>query len=130
MFFLAFGCKKNDQWMIDLPETKKVTGLNQWAFVAGKNSKLMSEPGMNADVINYLNIGSMLEIIKKDDKLSSLNNENDYWYYVDYEGENGWIFGTYINIYNTYEEAEKKCIDMLTILKNEEESKNNAKDKK
>jgi uncharacterized protein YgiM (DUF1202 family) len=130
LLFLLIVCKKDNQWTIDLPETRDIANLNQWAFVVKSNSKLRQEPSVNSDVINYINIGSMMQIIKKDDKLSTFNTENDYWYYVDYEGERGWIFGTYIEIYNTYEEAEKKCIEMLTVLAKKEEEKNNGKEKK
>jgi uncharacterized protein YraI len=35
--------------------------------------------------------------------------ETDYWFQVNYDGLQGWVFGSYINIYDTKEAAEVKA---------------------
>lgn len=115
---LILSCKKDglsskNDWQIDLPETKIPQNISQWAINKYPFIKLRMEPTEESKIIYYLPIGAIIKIIKKDGELSSFDNENNYWYNIDYEGETGWIFGSFIEIFNSYEEALKRSEEII-----------------
>ena len=104
------SCKNNEtsnknDWQIDLPETKIPRAINQWA--------INKYPFIESKIVYYLPIGAIIKVLKKDSELSSFDNEKNYWYNIDYEGETGWIFGSFIEVFNTYEEALKRSEEIV-----------------
>jgi hypothetical protein len=122
ILFLFISCGKSDnsnnKFEINLPQTQTPLDFNQWGVTKYASLKLRTEPLEEADVINHLPLGAIVEIIKKDKELKNFENVSDYWYYIDYKSENGWIFGSYLEIFNGYEEAEKKSEEILFGNKN------------
>lgn len=110
------GCKKekvNEDWVIELPVTFTPEDLNQWAVVKYSLPKLRLEPIPRTKILNYLPLASLAKVIKRENEIKNFDNETNYWYYIDYEGEKGWVFGTFIELYNNYEEAEKRSEEIL-----------------
>ncbi len=125
------SCIKNKDTKIQLPETKNLDLMYQWAYIKENLiPRLKMEPNPESKVVSYLKEGALLKILKKDTKLSELDNEIDYWYFVDYEGEQGWIFGSFIEIYNNKEETIKECEQMLLNKKQDKNQKDNKDQKK
>lgn len=114
---LILSCKNNDPankwWKIELPLTETPVDLNQWGVTKYNSLKLREFPQEEAAVIRNLPLGAIVEVIKKDKLLKNFDNANDYWYFVDYKSESGWIFGLYLDIFNTFEESEKKSEEVL-----------------
>ena len=117
LFLMFSNCKnkelKDNNWVIELPETKNPTNLYQWAIVRYELSRLREEPQDETNIINYLPQGVILNIIKKQDKLTKFNNKKGHWFFVDYEGEKGWIFESFIEIFNSYNEALKRSEEII-----------------
>ena len=114
LFILECKCDdKKDEWIIELPETKNPTNINQWAVIKYSSIKLRQEPVAKAKIINYMPLGMIVKILKKNNQLKNFNNDIDYWYYIDFEGEKGWVFGSFLEVFNNYEEAEKRCEKMI-----------------
>lgn len=119
--FLILNClnktKETDTNYIELFDSFSPKELNQWAITRFDSLKLRDFPEEEAKIINYLPLASVVEVIKKDNKLSKFTNITDYWYLVDYKGERGWIFGYYLEILNTYEESVKRSEEILFGIK-------------
>jgi hypothetical protein len=98
---------------IPLPATEHPRNLNLWGVSRYTNIKLRAKPEEKSEVLKYITQGSILELIKQSDSTFLFDGKNDYWYYVRYNGLYGWIFGSYIDIYITKSEAEKKCEEIL-----------------
>ena len=118
LFILISSCKNNEasnknDWQIDLPVTKIPQAINQWAINKYPFIKLRMEPTEESKIVYYLPIGAIIKVLKKDSELSSFDNEKNYWYNIDYEGETGWIFGSFIEVFNTYEEALKRSEEIV-----------------
>ena len=109
IIIILFSCKHKD-YSIDLPLTQTPTELNQWGITKYDSLKLRNGPDEKADdiTITRIPLGAIVEIIKKDNKIKNFENMNDNWYYLDYKGQEGWMFGAFLEIFNSYEEAEKK----------------------
>ncbi len=117
LLLLIPGCKKKEpkknNWLIELPQTKNPIELYQWAIVKYKFSRLREEPIEESKIINYLPEGVIINIIKKQDKLTKFNNKKGHWFYIDNEGEKGWIFESFIEIFNSYDEALKRSEEII-----------------
>lgn len=120
--FILFSCAKKENEIISyeiiLPQTNTPLDMNQWGVTKFGLLKLRLEPKEDAEIINHLPLGALLEIIKKDKDLKTFDNMPNYWYYIDFKGETGWIFGYYLDIYNTEEEAIKRSEEVLFGGKN------------
>ncbi|MCH5149503.1 MAG: SH3 domain-containing protein [Spirochaetales bacterium] len=105
--------KKKANINIPLPDTVRPSNLNLWGVSRYSNIKLRAKPEDNSEVLKYITQGSILELIKQSHSTFLFDGRNDYWYYARYNGLYGWIFGSYIDIYITKSEAEKKCEEIL-----------------
>src|SRR4030042_458095 len=83
IFFIINCTDKNknrlENKLVLLKETKKQFELYQWAVINQELPRLRDAPAEDAKVINYLNIGTVVKILKIDDKITKFNNNNDYW---------------------------------------------------
>lgn len=48
-----------------------------------------------------------MEILSRSDKEDTIENETAYWYRVDYQGLKGWIFGAYVEMFETRAKADQ-----------------------
>jgi len=119
ILFLSCSNKnsENSNNYIELFDTFSPKEMNQWAVTKFDGLKLRETPEEESKIVNHLPIGSVVEIIKKDKELKEFININDYWYFIDYRGEKGWIFGYYLEVFNSYEEAVKRSEEMLFGIK-------------
>jgi hypothetical protein len=114
---MLFSCKakkeQKNSWQIELPETKIPENLNQWAICKYPYIRLRQDPREKSKIIYYLPIGALIKILQVDNELTTFANEDNYWYYIDYEGEKGWIFGSFIEIFTNYDEALNKSEEII-----------------
>lgn len=116
LFSSIFACKKEEgdkNIYIDIIETDSPGIQNQWAITRYDLLKLREEPEELSKIANHLPLGALVEIIRKDNELKVFNNQYDYWYYINYKGEVGWMFGIYLEIFNTQEEAIRRSEQLL-----------------
>lgn len=109
------GKKSNENYnnYIELFDTFSPKEMNHWVITKFDSLKLRETPEEESMIVNHLPIGSVLEVIKKENNLKEFMNIKDYWYFVNYKGEKGWIFGYYLEIFNSYEEAVKRSEEIL-----------------
>jgi hypothetical protein len=106
---MSITCRKNgidsSETLVTLPETDNPTLLNQWAVTRFDLLKLRQEPLAGSKIINYIPLGAVVEIQKKNNKLQTFDTFENYWYLINYDGEVGWIFGAYLELFNSRGEA-------------------------
>jgi len=117
VLIIFVSCKDKEiitkNWEISLPLTNTPLDLNQWGVTKYSSLKLRNSPIEESTIVNHLPLGAVVEVIKKEKEIKNFENTLDYWYFIDYEGENGWIFGSYLEIFNTYDEAIKRSEEIL-----------------
>jgi hypothetical protein len=111
--FISCAKNKSRHIVINLPQTQTPQELNQWGVTKYASLKLRESPLEEGEVKNHLPLGAIVEVVKRDKELKNFENMIDYWYYIDYKSETGWIFGSYVEIFNSYEEAEKRSEEVL-----------------
>ena len=89
-----------------LPPTPVLSIRSTWAVVKSPLLRVRQEPSNQATVLSHIRLGAIVEVLTKSDKEDSLENESAFWYRVDYQGLKGWVFGTYIEIFDSRTKAE------------------------
>lgn len=134
ILFLLSNCKaQNIQNTVTLDKNTftpassyvSTTKTNLLGIVTVNRLRLRSSNDVYAKTIRYLDQGDMLNIILKDEKRIRINNMEDYWYQVDFNGTKGWIFGYYLEIYTDYLQAQEASNRYKGSRKNSNKEENN-----
>lgn len=105
---LSASCGRDEtQRKVNLPSTPVLTVRTTWAVVTSPLLRVREEPVNNATVLAHIRMNAVVEIIAKSDKEETVDEQTGYWYRVNYEGLKGWVFGTYIEIFDSKSKAEK-----------------------
>jgi hypothetical protein len=50
-------------------------------------------------------MGAVMEVLTRADKEDTVENQSAYWYRIDYQGLKGWVFGSYIELFDSRPKA-------------------------
>ena len=113
IFNLIPGCSREESaHEIELPPTSVLSIQSNWGVVASTHLRLRENPSTDAEAVTTLWSGSVVEILTKTAKEEQVEGELDYWYQVSFEGLTGWVFGAYLEIFSTEEQAEAVSREM------------------
>jgi uncharacterized protein YgiM (DUF1202 family) len=68
--------------------------------------RVRDQPSDQATVLSHVRMGAVVEVIGKSDKEDTIENETSFWYRVNYEGLKGWVFGSYVAIFENRVKAD------------------------
>ena len=107
LLFPLSGCgqKEEKRISIELPTTPVLSVRSRWAVITGSHLRLRERATTESKAITTLWQGNVLEIIARDETRVRVEGKNDYWYQVAYDGLQGWVFGAYIELYESEEKA-------------------------
>ena len=105
---LAAGCSVKSDYPveIELPSTPVLSLGANWAVVTSSHLRLREQPGVDSAVIATLWRGYILEIISKQNTQVEIEGIDNYWHRVQYGGLQGWVFGGYLEFYETRDAAK------------------------
>lgn len=105
---MSFSCRKHEEPLgdIELPPAPMISRNESWAVIEASYLRLRERPEEGASLVTTLWRGYVLEIMSRSSAKSIIDDEEDYWYQVNYDGLQGWVFGSYLEIYDSREEAE------------------------
>ena len=92
---------------VNLPATPVLSIRSTWAVVKSPLLRVRQEPSGQSIVLSHVRMGSLVEVLTKSDKEDTVENETAYWYRVDYQGLKGWVFSSYIEIFDSRSKAEQ-----------------------
>ena len=58
-------------------------------------------------MLSHIRLGAVMEVLTRADREDTVENETAYWYRIDYQGLRGWVFGTYIELFDSRPKADK-----------------------
>ena len=106
--FLLQSCEKPaEEWNIDLPATSVLKVKSSWGLITSSHLRLREAPDPIARAVTTLWRGYVLEIQARDSELSEVEGRRDYWYRISYDGLQGWVFGGYLRLFDTRDQAER-----------------------
>jgi hypothetical protein len=92
---------------VSLPPTPVLSIRSTWAVVKSPLLRVREEPTSQSVVLSHIRMGAVLEVLTKSDKEDTVENEPAFWYRVDYQGLKGWVFGSYIEIFDSRIKADQ-----------------------
>jgi hypothetical protein len=92
---------------VALPPTPVLSIRSTWAVVKSPLLRVREEPSGQAVVLSHIRMGAVMEILTRGDKEETIENESAYWYRIDYQGLKGWVFGSYIDLFDSRSKADK-----------------------
>jgi hypothetical protein len=92
---------------VALPPTPVLSIRSTWAVVKSPLLRVRESSSSQATVLSHIRMGAVMEVLTKSDKEDTVEEDTAYWYRVDYQGLKGWVFGSYIEIFDSRAKADK-----------------------
>ena len=92
---------------VTLPPTPVLSIRSTWAVVKSPLLRVREEPTNQGTVLSHIRMGAVMEVLTRSDKEDTVENETAYWYRIDYQGLKGWVFGSYIELFDSRAKADK-----------------------
>ncbi|OHD12602.1 MAG: hypothetical protein A2086_05725 [Spirochaetes bacterium GWD1_27_9] len=107
---LLFSCKKDKETNVTLQNQNKISSLElktttKVGVVNVDRLRLRQDNDLHSKTLRYLDKGEIVKIIGKNNERIKIDEMEDYWYEVEYNGVKGWLYGYFIDIYSDYENA-------------------------
>ncbi len=91
---------------IDLPPTPELSITSNWAVVTSPLLRVRDQPDNQAQVLSHIRMGAIVEVLTKSQNTDTVEGQVASWYRVNYEGLKGWVFGSYIEVFETQAQAQ------------------------
>jgi hypothetical protein len=102
------ACEKNREYPdINLPSTSVLSIETNWGVVNSSHLRLREKPRKDALPVALLYRGFVIEITSRTQSLSEIEGKSAYWYHINYDGLTGWVFGGYLDIFDSKDEANR-----------------------
>jgi hypothetical protein len=90
-----------------LPPTPVLSVQSTWAVVKSPLLRVRDEPNSRAVLLSHIRMGAVMEVLTKSDKTDTVEQETAFWYRIDYQGLKGWVFGAYIERFDSRSKADR-----------------------
>jgi uncharacterized protein YgiM (DUF1202 family) len=92
---------------VTLPPTPVLSIRSTWAVVKSPLLRVREQPSSQATVLSHIRLGAVMEVMTRADKEDTVESDTAYWYRIDYQGLKGWVFGSYIELFDSRSKADK-----------------------
>ena len=102
------GCgRSGSSERVTLPPTPVLSIRSTWAVVKSPLLRVRGDPTSQGTVLSHIRMGAVMEVLTRADKEDTVESETAYWYRIDYQGLKGWVFGSYIELFDSRAKADK-----------------------
>jgi hypothetical protein len=107
------GCSEvKEKSSIVLPATPALVMQTSWAVITSSHLRLRDSPSIESRAEATLWRGSILEIVSKNSAKEIVDDEEGYWYRINFDGLHGWVFGAYLKTFQSRVEAEESSREL------------------
>jgi Bacterial SH3 domain len=100
------GCSAPDKYAgLKLPPTPVLTIQTQYGVVDFAYIRVRSDPLPDAALVTMLRAGAIVEIVSSSANEETIEGKSDRWYQIQYQGRRGWVFGSYLKIFDSLDKA-------------------------
>lgn len=86
----------------------------EYARIKGSGAELKSRPGLKTDTIVVIKKGEVVRVKNRLEDPEEISGVSDRWYFVEYKGISGWIFGTSLNLKDP--DSKKSYVDVKPFI--------------
>ena len=97
---------------IELPTTPALVMQTSWAVITSSHLRLRDRPSTDSTAVATLWRGSVLEIVSKTGSKEIVEDEEDLWYQINYDGLAGWVFGAYLSTFESKAQADESAREL------------------
>jgi hypothetical protein len=91
---------------VALPPTPVLSIRSTWAVVKSPLLRVREQASGQSAVLSHIRMGAVMEVLTRGDKEETVENESAYWYRINYQGLKGWVFGSYIELFDSRSKAD------------------------
>ena len=119
IIFFYSSCKKENVNDIDdfnkknILKAEEVKKSEKVGVVNVDRLRFRSDSDIHSKTLRYLDKGAIVTILEKDNMRVKIGEMEDYWYQIEYEGITGWVFGYFIDVYSSYDNAKISAKEYL-----------------
>jgi hypothetical protein len=100
------GCSGDSPYKgLKLPPTPVLTIQALYGVVDFAYIRVRSDPAPDAGLVTMLRGGAIVEIVTSSSNEETIEGKTDRWYQIEYQGRRGWVFGTYLKIFDSLDKA-------------------------
>ena len=100
------GCSGSNPYAgLKLPPTPVLTIQTYYGVVDFAYIRVRNEPLPDAALVTMLRSGSIVEIVTSSSNEETIEGKSDRWYQIQYQGRRGWVFGSYLKIFDSLDKA-------------------------
>ena len=104
--FSMLSCQRETEYpKVDLPPTSVLSVRSDWGVVTSNVLRMRSDPNQSATILTHIRLGELVEILSRTVQKDLVDEQTAYWYQVNYGGLRGWLFGSYLEIFDTRAKA-------------------------
>lgn len=93
--------------VIELPVTQVLTLETNWGLITSTFLRLRENSALASSAVTTLWQGAVVEILSQTSSQEEVEGRMGYWYRIQYDGFQGWVFGGYLRVYSSQNEAER-----------------------
>ena len=100
------GCSGPSQYAgLKLPPTPVLTIQTYYGVVDSPYLRVRTDPLPNAAEATRLRSGAIVEIVTSSSNEETIEGKTDRWYQIQYQGRRGWVFGSYLKVFDSLDKA-------------------------
>lgn len=100
------GCSSPRQYAgLKLPPTPVLTIETSYGVVDFPLLRVRSDPVPEGALVTMLRAGAIVEIVTSSSNEETIEGKTNRWYQVQYQGRRGWVFGSYIKVFDSLDKA-------------------------
>jgi len=101
------SCEKEEPMPeVKLPINPILTVDSHYGVVKSAYLRVFQEPTRQADVVTRLRPGYVVQIVSTTAWREVLDDINAPWHKIEYDTITGWVFGAYVDVYESIYQAE------------------------
>lgn len=110
---LPVSCSRKQQLnTIKLPATPITSAPYQWAVVNSPQLRVRKGPSTSFEAVYTLWKGYTVQIVDRSRQPENVADTTSYWYYINYRGLEGWVYGHYLTLYDSKARAEQAAKEL------------------
>lgn len=91
---------------VDLPGVPVLSIQSKWGVVVNiAYTQIFQEPSKKSEQITTLRKNYIVEVLSSTARKDTHDNIEAYWYKIVYEGYRGWVFGGYLAVFDSKQQA-------------------------
>lgn len=90
---------------LQLPPTPVLTIQTYFGVVDYPLLRVRADPVSDAGLVTMLRAGAIVEIVTASSNEETIEGKTNRWYQVQYQGRRGWVFGSYLKVFDSLDKA-------------------------